>query len=282
MAKKRKRTIVGSPLTPAMLDEMEIIPDFPPQNDQFQPEKNWVNTYRVWTCHGYRKSGNTDQGVLKIERLNSNTADTFTLKVSQQIIHDMGQVNLIHADILCKNDQIASPLEWSLESEFIGPDGNVKPELTVDEKARNRDGNIKVKSAGFTYDRQGSEKLSGDWCLFEAIQRFDFNKKPTITFDLYEGLSLLRENHQLFYRGLYPWQQDGKEVTLHWFQQLGQGVLPYEYWLDENHRMIMAVTLSRVYILDEQAGQKMKKTLDGKQRYYQRKLKDIKGGRENE
>ncbi len=278
MAQRRKRTIVGSPLSPTMLADLKNIPDFPLQNDQFQPDKNWVSTFRVWTCHGYRESGNTDQGVLRIERKNNKTADTFTLKVAQKIINDMAQVNIINADIICKNDQIASPLEWSLSSQFIDPVGNIKPELSVDEKVWNKGKNIEVKTAGHTYNRKGSQKLSGDWCLFEAMQRFEFNKRPPITFDLYEGLSLLRENHQLSYRGLYAWKQDEKEITLHWFQQLGHGVLPYEYWLDENHRLIMAVTLSRAYILDEQAEQKIQKTLKENQRLYQRRLKDNEGG----
>ena len=38
--------------------------------------------------------------------------------------------------------------------------------------------------------------------------------------------------------------------TGHLFHQVGRGVLPYEWWLDEAHRLVLVVTGYRTYILE--------------------------------
>ena len=87
------------------------------------------------------------------------------------------------------------------------------------------------------------------------MQRLPFEQESRLAFDVLEGLSILRTGHRLSYRGAVTLPPE-KEVTLHGFHRLGHGALPYEYWLDKRHRLVMAITLSRVYILDEQAEQK--------------------------
>ena len=40
---------------------------------------------------------------------------------------------------------------------------------------------------------------------------------------------------------------------MHWFHQIGYGVLPYEYWLDDRHRLLAVATHARAYLLDDGA-----------------------------
>jgi len=65
----------------------------------------------------------------------------------------------------------------------------------------------------------------------------------------------LKRDHRLSYRGAITMTPEN-DITLHGFHQLGHGTLPYEYWLDRHHRLVLAVTLSRVYILDDKAEEK--------------------------
>jgi hypothetical protein len=46
-------------------------------------------------------------------------------------------------------------------------------------------------------------------------------------------------------------------MLLHHFQQRGRGMLPYDYWLDEHHRLQIFVTLSIAYIRDKNAKESM-------------------------
>jgi len=88
------RTIVGSPLTPGLLEDLlGALGEIPPAPTSFAPDGDWVNTYRVWTCHGYRESGNEDEGFLKIERVGHGRDGRFRLNVDQQIVHTEAALN---------------------------------------------------------------------------------------------------------------------------------------------------------------------------------------------
>lgn len=165
----KKRTIVGSPLTPSVLSELGGVKEFPPTPTGFTPDGNWVNGYRIWTCHGYRETGNQDVGFLRLERT-AGEGGEFTLLIHQQVVQTDGKVSVVSGDVRCRNDCLASPIRWELLS-----------------------------------------------------------------------------------RGAYPTRRGEKDTPLHCFVQLGQGVLPCEYWLDPGHRLLAVISMNKAYILDDKA-----------------------------
>jgi hypothetical protein len=237
MAKKRKRTIVGSPLTPRLLEELGALGNFPPSSEGFKPNGSWVNTYRIWTCHGYRESGNQNVGFIRLERIGQSGKE-FVLNVHQEVAQRDGITNIIEATIKCRNNQLASPLEWKLSSRFIGEDGKNIPGLS----SNNNDA---------ATDETGA--MTGDWCLFEAVQRLKIDKKTLLAFDMLEGQSLLKKDQRLSYRGITGTKIGGEVISLHCFVQLGNGILPCEYWLNENHRLLIVTSMNKAYILDDKA-----------------------------
>jgi hypothetical protein len=236
MAKKSPRTIVGSPLTPTLLNELSALRDFPPSSEDFKPDGNWINTYRIWTCHGYRESGNENVGYLRIKRL-IDSDSSIVLKVHQEILQADALVNIVEATIECRNNQLASPIQWRVSSRFIDSDS-----IPISQLSSNETG-----SAGV-----GLNGSSCDWCLFEAVQRLEFNRQTSLNFDMLEGLSLLKKDQHLSYRGLFPTKIGDENIPLHCFVQLGNGILPCEYWLDNHHRLLLVTSMNKAYIFDEQ------------------------------
>ena len=231
----KKRTIVGSPLTPTLLKELGGIDKLAPKPASFKPEGNWVNSYRIWTCHGYRESGNQNVGFLRIER-SGESSGTFSLNIHREVVQTDGITNIIEGTIQCRNNPLASPTQWRLSSRFTGTDGRDIPELaSVDNCAK----------------AEHMDATTGDWCLFEAVQRLAFDKRSSLSFDLLEGLSLSKSKHRLFYRGVRPIRMDDGDVPLHCFVQLGSGILPCEYWLDARHRLLAVTSMNKAYILDK-------------------------------
>ena len=74
--------------------------------------------------------------------------------------------------------------------------------------------------------------------------------------NLLERLELFKENQVLGYRGNESFPHDGSNLTLHRFAQTGNGLLPFDYWLDESHKLFLAVTFSVAYIADDNAIEK--------------------------
>ena len=234
---KKKRTIVGSALTPTLLKELGAIGKLPSTSDHFQPNGNWVNTYRIWTCHGYRESGNENVGFVRLKRI-GDSDKTFSLHIHQEVEQTDGITNIIDGTIKCRNNQLASPIQWNLTSRFIGANGKHITELSSKENGR---------------ITEATDRTTGDWCLFEAVQRLAFDRKSSFSFDLLEGMRLSKLRHRLFYRGPHPMKMDSGDIPLHCFVQLGSGILPYEYWLDAHHRLIAVTSMNKAYILDDQA-----------------------------
>jgi len=254
---KKKRTIVGSPITPGMLVELDGSTKLLPAPGNFSPSGNWIHSYRIWTCHGYRESGNQNVGFLRIERI-GNSGDTFVLNIRQEIVQTDTITHIIDGKIKCRNNQLASPVQWRLQSRFTGTDGKHISELP---SSNNGMANEKV------------ERNTSDFCLFEAVQRLAYDKDNSVSFDLLEGMRLLKPGHRLLYRGAHPIKTDGRDIPLHCFVQLGSGILPYEYWLDDNHRLLAAISMNKAYILDEQAEQIIEKETEEARKSYQRKRK---------
>lgn len=231
----KKRTIVGENLTPTVLREMGAVNEFPRTPAGFQSDGNWTNSYRIWTCHGYREDGNETVGSLQITR-KADSPKTFVLTVRQEIDQTDDLTNIVEGTINCRYDPLASPIEARLDSRFEGPDGKVIPELSC------RDTVLCTESMTGT---------ACDWGLFEAVQRLAFDKKSSLNFSLLEGMTVSKLPQRLFYRGLYPMETGDRSLPLHCFAQLGRGILPTEYWLDDRHRLLAVTSMNKAYILNQ-------------------------------
>ena len=252
---KQKRTIVGSPITPSMLVELDAITKLSPAPENFNPAGNWLHSYRIWTCHGYRESGNESVGFLRIERI-GNSDETFVLNVHQEVVQTDAIIHIIDGTIKCRNNQLASPVEWRLKSEFIGTDGKHISELLSSDNGKAVEG-VKITTS--------------DFCLFEAVQRLAYEKENSVSFDLLEGMSLKKSDHRLSYRSVTPLKMDGVDIPLHCFVQIGSGILPYEYWLDSRHRLLAVTSMNKAYILDKKAEQIIGREAEEARKSFQRK-----------
>lgn len=248
-SKRGAADAIGEPLTPKVLQGLGALRRMPPTPKDFAPDGNWVNAYRIWTSGGYLRHGKKERGRLTIKRVTEGDG-THRLIVDRDI-ETPECVHLVsHARMRCKNDAIASPLEWSVLNRFVR-NGEDQNGLTMSEGVRFRGNGAEVLCNGRRVVRPWTGTLATDWGLFEAVQRAECKGDLHLGFDVIEGLSLLKKGHRLTCRGIYS-MDDG--TRLHWFQQIGSGTLPYEYWLDEKHRLRIVVTLCRAYILTSAKG----------------------------
>lgn len=252
MAKKAKRTIVGSPLTPSMLTELGAVKRVPSLGEGFDPTGDWEQTYRIWTCHGYRERGNQDVGSMRIKKDVAQGGKTFTLSVRQRVTETDALLCTIEAEIDCLGDAVASPTGWQIASSFTRADGKIAKDVGSTETVFVEGDTMVIKTPAGRRHRPVERPLTCDWCLFEAVQRLEFDgDAPDLEFSLLEGLSLPKAAQRLSYRGRQRVTLGPEAVSLHCFQQLGRGVLPTEYWLDERHRLVAVTSMNKAYILQD-------------------------------
>lgn len=259
MAVQKKRGPLNYPIGPSLLSELNAFEDTPFPAGDFRPEENWTNYYRLWTSYGYYDR-NRDDGHLKISRQAKSTENGYKLLVEQDYInlanrkHENTLLHKTSATITCKNNETASPVSWDLTSEFLNGPENIEQFERAEplrEKVIVKNDELIVTVNDKTHKRKVSGNVTGDWNLFNAVQLFPFDKSIDIKFDLLEGLRAFRQNHYLYYKGKAVEKWGAKTVALHCFEQIGEGVLPYEYWLNEHHRLVLVITGNRAYILKE-------------------------------
>jgi len=229
----RDTGILGVPLSPEVLRRIGGVKQFPPVSSGYRADGDWEQSYRIFGCHGYVDTGNETVGVLRLRR---SAGNPFLLAVEQRIQHNNGHETL-EVKMSCRADAIASPVSWTLTSRRFDAEGREIDDLRTTEKRTN-----------------GSDRVTSDFSLFEAVQRLPFAAPRVGPFEILEGMALRRTGHRLYYSG---------ERSFH---HTGRGLLPYQYWLDESHRLLVVVTQWRAYILADgaEAEQKQRRPRAGK------------------
>lgn len=266
----KQRTIVGSPLTPTLLKELDAFDELPSTPEGFKPAGSWVNTYRIWTCHGYRESGNQNVGFLRIRKKAQGGGDTFELYVEQTVLQTDAMLSTTAAQITCLNNEYASPVRWQISNLLFGPRGKVLEELSTAENVSIEGQTMKIETPTGTLHRQVGTPLTSDWSLFEAAQRWDTGEAGHLLVTMLEGLRTFKPEQHITYRGLPQMELGPGATRLYCFAQLGSGNLPTEYWLDKSHRLLIVTSMNKAYILDEQAEKIFGQDVEQARKSYQR------------
>ena len=252
---------VKVPLMPIVLERIGVLGDLKVDNPKTEPTENWKHNYLSWTCHCYEKYKNKDSGLLTIERKNNPSDDGFDLIIHQKTVNTGGIVNIVDATISCNNDTLSTPLHWVMKSRFTDIHGKIRPELTLISKANIEGDVIHLDSNNSKSTKIIKNKISSDWCLFDAVQRLPFENFPEKKFDTFEALHRFKPNQTLRFRDDFKQTIKGN-IDLQCFSQIGEGVLPYEFWVDKNHKPLIVITFSRAYILNDNADQLISKVID--------------------
>jgi len=238
------------PLTPDALKECGVLDEVSAPQGGFDPNGAWTQTWRLWAV-----GSDTHRGIVEITRTVSDNRGTVGLHLNQYtLLVTYYAQNEIVADLECRADALASPQSWHIKSRTIDlVSGNEFESANVEEKAIVRNGTIRVRSAGGSFTREAPETFTSNWSLFDTVQRLPGERTTPLKFDLLQELDELKTGHQLRFREKTSIRYAGKTVPVTCYLQLGRALLPYRYYVDEHHRLLLIVGGSRAYILDAAA-----------------------------
>jgi len=156
-------------------------------------------------------------------------------EISQQM--QIGGVdNSLEAQIICDTDNYNSIRKWTLNSHHTTAKGTPEPLSELTENGRCNDGQIRIESGNYEYGFIAKNPVFTQWTILDLLIR-KANPSLNVTFDLLQDLSLFKPNQSLNYDGPTPLKlKDGKTVTLQTYSQIGQGILPIHYLLDDQGR----------------------------------------------
>lgn len=158
------------------------------------------------------------------------------------------------AEIDCAPDALLTPQRWSLAVRWLsGPLAKLRPG-EIDQTRRGRAEGRELVFGG-TRERRlpAPERWTSLWNLFAAVPRLPFDGSASLSFDLFEEFDLHKPAQRLAYFGPQAVALGGRTLELHVYEQTGRGVLPWRWWVDAQHRVVLAAGGRRAYLLDAAA-----------------------------
>ena len=221
----------------------------PPEN-AFDPSGKWNLVYDRHFLIPQRdgKPGGTHGGFL---RLNFTPQAQFSqLQVVEK--EKTGFTTLItRAHIKCAKDTLTTPQRWSLNCIWENP------QKVVDNKEMDQQLSGHVDAKEIVYKGSKERRIPAPaswtsfWNLFAAIQLIPFKADNPLMFDMFESFDLHKAGQRLMYAGKHKVSLNKRELDLHVFEQTGRGIMPWHWWLDDNHRILLAAGNRRAYLLNQ-------------------------------
>lgn len=243
-----ERKVLDYPITAETLDRIGVMTSLPDASG-FDPNGEWSHTYLVWTNHGY-DAGNIDAGYLTISRRPGDDGSIILDVVTEIALLD-GIGGHTTASIVCNADEIASPESWTLDSTFTGPGGEDLPDQNTHQEATVSSEGITVRIGDLSSTTSVEGPVTGDWCLFDAVQRLPMDESARVSCNVLERMLTLKRDQSIWYRSGDVETAAGHELRC--FTRSGTATLPTEYWLDEQGRLVLVVAYNMAYMLSDTA-----------------------------
>jgi hypothetical protein len=235
--------------------------EFQPPSGPFDPKGAWEHRYAIWVIYpdapgGGNRLANQSMtrvmGALRIRRQPEAGAIMLDVGLAAKLGGRVAGNCLVTAHVTCADDPLATPRAWDLRSVTLGQDGKPIEGTESKETGQIADGMIRRRGKA---ERAipAPKAFTSSWSLFDALQRLPGDDVAPMTFDLLEEMDLLKPNQRLYYRQTVEAPMGGRPVRLHGFEQIGEGILPYTYWLDDQRRLLIAVGGMRAYLFDASA-----------------------------
>lgn len=242
------------PLTLEHLHGLGELNDFTPPAEAFDPNGTWTNTYRLWMVQRYMR------GSLRLKR--EPTAEGVRFSVDLDVVEQAGYCRRTRAVIACAADVLATPKSWTLTSQIRDLDDQPTTGTRLSETGTVSGGRVEARFGRRRRTQKVAGPVTSNWSLLGAVQRLGGAKTKPLRFTMLEEMDLVKPDQRLEFREAKEFELGGRKLHLIGYQQIGRGVLPWQYWVDERGRLLFALSGLRALLYDVEATTWMQERLD--------------------
>jgi hypothetical protein len=146
-------------------------------------------------------------------------------------------IETVDAQVRCEDDALASLRDYNLSWECRAP-GTPAVDYVRRESGRVGAGTWSVVSTGGTEKRSINSRLTARWLLFDRVRHLSATDGWRESFDMLDDFSSLRRNQMLRFCGRATLEVGGCPLPLRFYEQLGEGILPTHYAVDDQNRTL--------------------------------------------
>lgn len=216
------------------------LPDGP-----FDPAGSWQQTYGVYSVAGRLSR----VGELRLERqVKSNGRVLLDMQYHKSL--SQGKQTISAKIHFAADSPLSRPDHWSFVARVLDADGRLIENTQIKKSIRTQDGVLAIDDpfGQETVPVRGDYTLN--WALFDAVQRLPTETFDPICFTLIDHFDQVKPNHMLSFRTSIDVTIRGKSQILHAYDQLGEGIVPWVWWVDQHGRLLAAVSGLEVYLLE--------------------------------
>ncbi|MBN2452544.1 MAG: hypothetical protein JXR77_19320 [Lentisphaeria bacterium] len=231
------------PLTLDSLREMGVFAHLTGAPAAADPARSSRVSYRIWLVQQ-----NFSGGSLVLTR--EPTGAGMRLSVALDMAEYTGEVFRYRATIECDADALATPRSWTLESGTFDHADEPVPESQLRQTGKLDGANLTLISAGTTRQHRIPTPATSNWSLFEAVRRLPRTGVAPLEFTLIEDMDLVKPDQRLEFREETSITLGADAVPLRGYQQIGRGILPWQYWVDAHGSLLFAFSGLRAFVHD--------------------------------
>ena len=248
---------------------------FAPPEGAYDPLGNWELTYRVCTL-----TANCAQaGSLCLKRSAVSRSKAILL-VDYEKTGAGGSWQKVTAELACATDALSTPRSWTYGSDIVDAEGNPLPNMALGKSARRRLHTITIADGRRTSEMPTPRAYTINWALFDAVQRLPREPFEPLAFTMLDHFDQPKANQVLSYRKAIDvrlgWKrvkreklvelpkgrirktrwvkEGGRTVRLHAYDHVGEGIVPWVYWVDDKGRLLFVVAGLEAYLLESAKG----------------------------
>ena len=235
---KKGKSLWGVLITPELLNEQGKL-DVPVPEGEFFPEGEWEQTWKVWLPG--RGNPNSGSGFLKVKKELINNQSKIEFQVNQLISENDKWFHFVNANITALNNLSGSPIKWEKGSQFFTSPQTGSKNLTE----------LNLAQEGFSSSLSGDESnnFTSSFTLFDVVQRMSVKGVDKLEFTLLDELDKVKTKHSISFAEDTSIRFAGTTQKVRCYEEIGEGLLPWKFYVNEQGRMLLAISGMRVYIL---------------------------------
>ncbi len=253
---------------------LQALDGFSPPDDPFDPETAWENAYTIFES----SAGTRPIGAIRITRTPGDDRRA-RLRIQHTKRATGGSLHA-HMELTCRTDDLATPVEWTLETVAHDTEGQPIEDTRFSEAGTALEAALDVRIGDRRRRLPVDRPYTFHWSLFDAVQRLGREGQEPLRFTLVDRLNYEvkpsqtlaprkaaevelggtrtweEERHDLEVGTVYrpvPAREGAVRTPMQAYEQLGEGILPIVYWVDERGRLLLVLSGLIGYVFDPNA-----------------------------
>jgi len=221
-----------------------------PPPDEFDPCGRWKLTYGVYTFAAITSGATPGNrtGTLTMSREPREGGSVVELDFEKLLVG--GSTQKVVARLVCRDDALATPTKWDCSSEFFDRRKDPLPRSRLRKSATLAGSRMEIDDGKYTQVIEIDGPFTINWALFEAMGRLPRGPFSPLEFTMLDHFDQVKRGQTLAFRKSLSTKLGNRDVRLHAFDQLGRGIVPWVYWVDDAGRLLIAMAGLEAYILD--------------------------------